>query len=217
MNINPDAKVILCYGDSNTYGRKPGKLPARYPSNIRWPGHLQKLLGEDYRVVEEGLRSRTTDIADPDEPHLNGKSHLYPSLKSHNPIDVFVLMLGTNDLKTKYNRSATEVAASLSGLIDIVKANGTNSTGEIPEVMLISPILIDHTAPGFDDGTGRYDEESAAKSAQLSSQIKAAADRSSSNFFDASSVARPGVDGKHMDHESHMALARSLARIIPDL
>ena len=47
-------KSILCYGDSNTYGLMPDS-PDRYPRDVRWTGILQKKLGEDYYVIEEGL------------------------------------------------------------------------------------------------------------------------------------------------------------------
>ena len=52
-------KSILCYGDSNTYGLMPDS-PDRYPRDVRWTGILQKKLGEDYYVIEEGLSGRTT-------------------------------------------------------------------------------------------------------------------------------------------------------------
>ena len=58
MNTNPKAKRILCFGDSNTWGRIPGKKFRRFPVDQRWTGILQKLLGEDYEVIEEGLTAR---------------------------------------------------------------------------------------------------------------------------------------------------------------
>jgi len=61
MNTNPNAKTILCYGDSNTWGQKPDKS-SRYLVDVRWTGLLQKTLGDSYYVIEEGLSSRTTDL-----------------------------------------------------------------------------------------------------------------------------------------------------------
>ena len=90
-------KTILCYGDSNTYGLMPDS-PDRYPRDVRWTGILQKKLGEDYYVIEEGLSGRTTLWDDPIEEHKNGKKYLLPCLETHKPLDLVVIMLGTNDL-----------------------------------------------------------------------------------------------------------------------
>lgn len=57
-------KVILCFGDSNTYGRDP-VTKGRLDRKTRWPGVLQNTLGEKYYVIEEGLNGRTTVWDDP--------------------------------------------------------------------------------------------------------------------------------------------------------
>lgn len=100
-------KSILCYGDSNTYGLMPDS-PDRYPRDVRWTGILQKKLGEDYYVIEEGLSGRTTLWDDPIEEHKNGKKYLLPCLDSHKPVDLVILMLGTNDLKTRFSLTPFE-------------------------------------------------------------------------------------------------------------
>jgi lysophospholipase L1-like esterase len=93
-------KTILCFGDSNTWGWIPGPDGDRYPPEVRWPGVLQERLGDNYRVVEEALNGRMTVWDDPYEPvhDKNGKRHLAVALESHKPIDLVILMLGTNDL-----------------------------------------------------------------------------------------------------------------------
>ncbi|GEM_PF-5793027 len=57
-------KNILCYGDSNVRGVIPekvrGNLVKAYDKNKRWTGILQKLLGDDHNVIEEGMGGRTT-------------------------------------------------------------------------------------------------------------------------------------------------------------
>ena len=95
-------KTILCYGDSNTWGYDPVNA-CRYDRNIRWPGVLQKELGQAYYVKEEGLCGRTTVWDDPVEGHKNGLKQLTPILHSHCPLDLVVIMLGTNDLKMRYS------------------------------------------------------------------------------------------------------------------
>ena len=103
-------KSILCYGDSNTYGLMPDS-PDRYPRDVRWTGILQKKLGEDYYVIEEGLSGRTTLWDDPIEEHKNGKKYLLPCLDSHKPVDLVILMLGTNDLKTRFSLTPFDIGA----------------------------------------------------------------------------------------------------------
>jgi len=91
-------KRILCFGDSNTWGWNPIDKQ-RYSKNERWPGVVAKFLGEGFEIIEEGLNGRTTVWDDPVEGNKNGKEHLPIMLETHRPIDLLILMLGTNDLK----------------------------------------------------------------------------------------------------------------------
>ena len=59
-------RTILCYGDSNTWGSDP-ETRERFPEDVRWPGVLRMRLGEEYRVMEEGLPGSTTVREDPIE------------------------------------------------------------------------------------------------------------------------------------------------------
>ena len=90
-------KTILCYGDSNTWGFEPVTRNL-YGRTERWTGILRQELGLDYDVIEEGLNGRTTVWDDPIEGHKNGKEQIIPILKSHQPLDLVTIMLGTNDL-----------------------------------------------------------------------------------------------------------------------
>ncbi|MEO5627990.1 MAG: SGNH/GDSL hydrolase family protein [Candidatus Saccharimonadales bacterium] len=217
MNANPKAITILCYGDSNTYGQKPDR-DGRYAADVRWTGVLQKLLGEDFYVIEEGLGSRTTDLEYDKKPGRNGKTYLEPCLDSHNPLDVVVVMLGTNDLKIDFHRSPEEVGKAIKGLVELTQAKSKNLAGSTSKIILVSPILVDDTAPRFTEFyTGYYDHEAAVKSQQLSDVIKAVADELNCNFIDAASVAKPGVDGLHMNEESNAPFAELLAKEIGEL
>ena len=96
---------ILCYGDSNTWGFVPiifdyeTNYMARYSFDKRWTGILQKELGNNYRIIEEGLNGRTTNIDYPDVKGRSGTSYLNPCLYSHAPLDLVIIQLGVNDLK----------------------------------------------------------------------------------------------------------------------
>src|SRR6201987_6292464 len=97
---------------------------ARYDFDDRWPGALQKALGSNYQVIEEGLDGRTTDAPDPGSPisgaQLDGSAYLQASLASHLPVDLVVIMLGTNDLNPVFNRTSLRIAMRAPHLIDLV-------------------------------------------------------------------------------------------------
>src|SRR6187401_3541591 len=99
-------KTVLCFGDSNTWGFVPESITAphamRHAPDLRWTGVLARELGAGYRVIEEGLSGRTTVHEDPIMGNRNGSLHLPSCLESHSPIDVVMLMLGTNDLKCMF-------------------------------------------------------------------------------------------------------------------
>jgi lysophospholipase L1-like esterase len=213
MNTNPDAVTILCYGDSNTWGQKPDRS-GRYPANVRWTGTLQSLLGDSYDVIEEGLSSRTTDL-EHKKPGRNGKTYFVPCLLSHNPLDVVVIMLGTNDLKIEFDRGTADVAAAVGGLVDDVVAYAQNRQKHVPQVIIISPIHIDETAEQFANlYPGNYDQAAAEKSRQLATDLSRMAEAKGCTFLDASTVAKAGSDGIHMDEASHPALGKLVAETI---
>lgn len=212
MNTSPSATTVLCYGDSNTHGQKPDKT-GRYQANVRWTGVLQDLLGDEYYVIEEGLGSRTTDLDYDKKPGRNGQTYLAPCLHSHNPVDIVTIMLGTNDLKIEYRRSAEDIAAALGRLVDDVRTYGATKTGDQPKVILISPIEINDQAPRFTEFyTGYYDTESMVESKKLSEAIKNIAEQKGVHFIDAATVSAPGEDGIHFSQESE----RPLAELIND-
>lgn len=213
MNTNPDAIKVICYGDSNTWGRLPDRS-GRYAVDVRWPGQLQKLLGDDFYVIEEGLGGRTTDLDDRGSIR-NGKTYLQPCLESHNPTDVIILMLGTNDLKIKFERTADDIAAALQGLVDMVKETVKAKDGSPTRIILVSPVHVDPKAPRFMEFYQKdYSPESGVASTLLAEAIKDVALNSDCDFFDASEVASIGEDGLHLDTESNARLAKAIACLL---
>ena len=123
-------KGILCFGDSNTYGYDPAG--GRYDEETRWPMVMQRILGEGYRVVEEGLGGRTFSQDDPTEGGFkSGISYLPPCLKSHNPLELVIVMLGTNDTKQRFGLNAQTIAHNLNEVARIVRSYGM-SAGTAP-------------------------------------------------------------------------------------
>lgn len=221
MNTNPTAIKLLCYGDSNTNGTKPDRS-GRFAADERWTGLLQQQLGDNYYVIEEGLGGRTTDLEhyNPEKPSRNGLVYFKACIDSHMPIDIVIIMLGTNDLKTIYERSAENVAHALKQYPEYVDMYCAGRNLKRPKILLVSPAFMDENAPKFVDSMpkpGIYDAVSAQKSREFSEPFKRVAEATECVFFDAAPVTKTGDDGCHLDKQSHRNLADNLTKIIMDL
>ena len=209
-------RSVLCNGDSNTFGSATVERPdGRYLPDERWPGVLGAALGKDWRVIEEGLGGRTTVSDDPVEGiEKNGRTYLLPCLHSHKPLDVVVIMLGTNDLKARFNKSAWEIAQGVGVLVGIVQGAGVGRGGGAPEIIVVSPAPILKKLPFHADMfAGAYET-----SQEMAKQYKALAETNGARFFEAGKVIRSSEhDGFHLDPEAHAALGAALAKEIAAL
>lgn len=203
-------KTILCYGDSNTWGHDPA-TNGRFPMDVRWPGALRKILGPDYYILEEGLCGRTTVWDDPIEGYKNGKEYLIPCLDSHRPIDLVVIMLGTNDLKKRFSLSAFDIAAGAGVLVDVVLKSGAGPEGCPPKVLLISPPGVgDIQHSWFDEMFGSVSCVEVAK--KFGPHFKRVAEGYGCGFIDAASFMIPSpIDAIHFDAAEHTKLAEAVA------
>jgi lysophospholipase L1-like esterase len=198
-------KRILCYGDSNTFGTD-GKTGQRFPYNIRWPGALQMLLGEAYRVIEEGLGGRTTVWDDPIEMHKNGRTYLMPCLHSHMPLDLVIIMLGTNDLKKRFDVPACDIAGGMEVLINDILISRSGRGGTAPKMLLIAPVIIEGLTELADILEGGVE-----KSKQLPVLYRNLAKKYGTAFFDSNDAAKPCTeDGVHLDAQGHGRLAEMI-------
>jgi len=210
MNIQPTAITVLCYGDSNTRGSTP--TADRYSSNIRWTGLLQERLGVGYYIIEEGLGGRTTALDDlPDRPGKNGKTYLLPCLDSHNPIDIVIMMLGTNDLKERFNQTPKDISQNVEGLVKIIKERGIDRNNKPPKIILLSPPIVDETVPSTKENFKGAGE----KSKQLASLYQEVAKNYGCEFIDISKIVQPSKgDGLHLEPEGHSKIARVLFELL---
>lgn len=206
-------KTVLCYGDSNTYGYDP-RTGLRYHEAIRWTCRLRDLLGVDYRVIEEGCNGRTTVYDDPIDGWKNGLDYLRPCLNSHKPVDIVILMLGSNDLKSTFGLTAEQIAAGAGILVDTIQSFTAEKQGFKPAIVLVSPPEIGsgiRTSPFY----GRFEEDAIARSQEFPRYYKAVADRYGCVFFDAAEWIRPSeTDSLHLDPEAHRILAEQLCEVI---
>jgi lysophospholipase L1-like esterase len=208
-------KTILCYGDSNTWGCKPMTSLAwveRFSPNDRWPGILQRELGSNFQVIEEGLGGRTTIWDDPIEGWKNGRDYLIPCLNSHQPLDLVILMLGTNDLKARFGLSAFDIAASAGVLVDLIQRNTTYpGDSKTPQVLLIAPPPILEEGQMPEDFAELF-AGGAAKSRRFSHHFRRIADQYRCEFLDAAEIVQVSrMDGIHYDLPDHARLGVTLA------
>ena len=209
-------KTILCYGDSNTYGYIP-ETGMRYPRNIRYPGVLQELLGDEYTVIEEGCNGRTTIHDDPIDGWKNGLDYLQPCLYSHKPVDIVILMLGSNDLKTTFRLNSQEIAEGAGVLVDVIKSFTKEKQGFVPKIILVSPPEIGagiRTSPFY----GAFDENAVGESKRFHVYYKKVADDKDCIFFDAAKYIYPSdFDSLHLTPQGHRVLAERLSEIVKNI
>ena len=208
--------TVLCYGDSNTFGYIP-ETGMRYPRDVRYPGRLQKLLGDDYAVIEEGCNGRTTIHDDPIDGWKNGLDYLKPCLNSHKPIDIVVLMLGSNDLKDTFHLTAKEIADGASILVEVIRDFTQEKQGYIPKIILVSPPEIGvgiKNSPFY----GAFYENAITESRRFPEFYRAAAEKHGCIFFNAAEYIYPSeVDSLHLTPEGHSVLAEKLCEVIKNV
>lgn len=204
-------KNILCFGDSNTFGTNP--KGGRHSRDVRWSGVLQKLLGDDYYVIEEGMGGRTTVWDDPYEPNRCGKKALPIALQSHKPLDLVIVCLGTNDCKEYFHAPAHMTAKGAELLCNMIRNYEYGPAFPVPQILLIAPIHIGDDVMNSAYKSFGYDAP--AKSKEFGKYYKEVAERLGCLYLDASTVAVPSeTDQLHMDPESHRALAEAVCEIV---
>jgi lysophospholipase L1-like esterase len=208
--------TVLCYGDSNTFGYIP-ETGMRYPRDVLYPGRLQKLLGDDYAVIEEGCNGRTTIHDDPIDGWKNGLDYLKPCLNSHKPIDIVVLMLGSNDLKDTFHLTAKEIADGASILVEVIRDFTQEKQGYIPKIILVSPPEIGvgiKNSPFY----GAFYENAITESRRFPEFYSAAAEKHGCIFFNAAEyIYSSEVDSLHLTPEGHSVLAEKLCEVIKNV
>jgi len=212
------AKNVLIFGDSNTYGTPPARdwgEGGRYDAQTRWPMVTATALGETWEVIAEGLPGRTaTSLVDPVMGvHMNGQLGLQIALQSHGPLDVLVIMLGTNDCKTAFGLTADAITGHIAALLAIAQdPMMQNRHGGFQILLLCPPRILE---------TGTYSRSmlgAEEKSAALPALYKALADHHQIGFFDTNTViASSAVDGIHLTEDAHQGLGYAVAEKLRDL
>jgi len=209
MNTNPKAKRVLCYGDSITNGYDP-EIDTRLDVSKRWTGVLQNLLGNEYEIIEEGLGGRTTNLDDPKSLNRNGLDYFSACIGSHLPLDIVVILLGTNNLKERFSQASAQIAQSLIKYIQLIKDCCTEDEYSLPRIILISPpAIIGKFIPRDWDFNGAE-----AKFNQLASMYKQVANENNVEFIYLSTILPSKKDGVHLNESGNKQLADMIHKYI---
>jgi lysophospholipase L1-like esterase len=199
-------KIVLCYGDSNTWGYIPDR-GLRHPEDTRWPGVLQSCLGREYEVVEEGMNGRTAFSYYPNGNPLNGCEYLSACLHAYSssPIAILILFLGINDIFCDRGVTVVEIAERLGETITL--AGQTNRIGQI---VLMSPLAVNEQI----EFASLYELE-IEKSRHFSDVYRTQAKELSCLFVDPAEVIEASrLDGVHIDGENHIRLGKHLCEFL---
>lgn len=220
-------KHIVCLGDSNTHGYCADPRDCadsalqRFNEDERWTCLLQKALGEDYVVFEEGLSGRTTVFTDPLYEGLDALHYLWPCLKSHEPVSLLIIMLGTNDSKERFGANAFAISLGMRRLVQKAQTTDCWGPGGKPHILIICPPVIDEgvlTSPVADE-MGTMGHGCVEKSHKLPGHYRRVAEEVGCSFLDANEIGAEfnTIDFMHLTKKGHATLAAKLAQLVPTL
>lgn len=207
---------ILVYADSLSWGIIP-TTRKRLDFDRRWPGVMEASLcssGRRVRVIEDCLNGRRTVWDDPFKPGRNGLVGLAQRMEIHSPLDLVVLMLGTNDFQSMHEHNAWHSSQGILALVSAIRTAPIEPGMPVPPILVIAPPAIERPkgpiAPKFEGGE--------AKCIGLAAAYRKVCDEAGCHFFDAGSVtASSRVDGVHLDPEQHEALGKAVSSVVKAL
>lgn len=208
-----DRKRIVCFGDSNTWGYD-ADTGGRFGKEVRWTSRLQKLLGEDWEVIAEGLCGRTAASEDPLFEGLNGMAYIHPCLMSHSPVELCIIMLGTNDTKERFSLTAMNIAQGITRLAVKARSVRAGLDGNNVDVMVVCPPVIgakyrdSEIAQSMGEGCDK-------KSKELSKHLETLLGIEGIPFFDSGKrIGMNDTDCMHLDRKGHHEMALAIERMV---
>lgn len=196
-------KRVILFGDSNTYGRIPGTEDGRYPHNLRWPTMLQEQLGPEWNIYDEGYPGRTILPLESCPIELNGYEYICTALSRHVPFDYLLIMLGTNDFKTKYNISAEDAAEGMKRLL--------NRVSDFSRENDLNPALIIAAPPIFmpvSQEKAELFKDAHEKMMLFSRLLQELAYTYNVSFLDTSAISVDIRDGIHLSDKTQHIMAK---------
>ena len=177
---------ILCFGDSNTYGFDPRSFFGdRYGIGDRWVDLLAKKSGHE--VINAGVNGREI----PRNPYA------LRLLAENAPVDIFLVMLGTNDLLQ--GASAKEAAARMENFLHSLLQH-------CKQILLICP-------PPMKRGAWVPTAELVTESIHLAEEYKRLAEKLNLTYVDTREWnIELSFDGVHFTESGHHSFAEKLGK-----
>jgi lysophospholipase L1-like esterase len=219
---------ILVFGDSNSWGWVPvetGFPTTRYDDRTRWPGvlemRLEEELGRDVTVVVDAMSGRTVDAAYPEATFglpgeaFAGLPAFGPALARELPLDLVVVMLGTNDARSDLGLDPEAVGAGIARMIERARtlSGGIGTTYPAPEILVVLPPPVGDVSRTPIAGVM---VDGAARSQAVNAAIRQAAEAAGAAVFDAAAAVpvADGVDGVHLSAAAHARLGEAIAQAV---
>lgn len=205
-------KSVLCFGDSLTWGYQAPD-GARLPYAQRWPAVLQAALGSKADVIAEGLNGRTTAFDDYTAAEDRNGARILPTLLgSHAPLDLVIILLGSNDMKPQVAGDAFSSSCGMRRLVQLIRSHPYRDGYQVPEILIVAP---PHLCESADPHFAALFAGGIVESRQLGLLLADLADELECGFFDASGVAKTTpLDGVHLDAANTMAIGQALEPVV---
>jgi len=217
-------KRIMVYGDSNTWGYDPNRVDPvtganrRYDENTRWTRIMKNALGSEYEVLEEGFNGRTIAFDDQTSYGRNGLKHIEVAFKTCDPVDMIIIMLGTNDLKDMFALTEVNMGDAMNTMVRTLRNAMSESNSATAKIIIVNPVNVTPCADGsFVYG---FSERSVKLGEKIGERYKAVAERRGCYYFDAGTVdgtEMDGTDGTHLTPGAHKALGTALAEYVREI
>ena len=212
-------KQILFYGDSLVFGKKP-TVPERFDTDVRFTGVTQKILGVDFKIIEEGLRARNLCGENPFFAERDGLVQFGPIMSSHLPLDIVDIMLGTNDCNKSTEKSVDEITLALDAYREKMKAACAFFGGiAVPKLLIVSPPSIRGAEADKDARMKNiFGPDAEARSKKFAVIYAEYCQKNNIAFFDAATVCSTADgEGVHLDEENNRKLGEALAEQIKNI
>ncbi|MEJ2455159.1 MAG: SGNH/GDSL hydrolase family protein [Candidatus Thiodiazotropha sp.] len=203
-------KNVLIYADSLSWGIIPDTRK-RLSFGERWPGVMECVLNArdmKVRVIENCLNGRRTVWSDPFKQGRDASRDLSQVVEMNAPLDLVILMLGTNDFQATHANSAWMSAQGTSTLIDIIKSAPIEPGMPAADILIVCPPTITQPrgamADKFKNAEKRY--------VGLPQALSNVCTHQGVHYFDSNEVIQSSqVDGIHLDKREHQVLGEAMA------
>jgi mRNA interferase MazF len=187
---------VLFFGDSLTYGDNPD-INSKFGI-----GHsFVDILKEKYfnlDIIKEGQGGRTILLEDKTEGR-NGLKAFKQFIYSNYYFDYIFIMLGTNDLKNKFNLNEKEIAgqfAEYKHFLEEIKNDDYFNYKNVKVILIAPPKIKENWIP---KSWYKDFENTQSKSNNLAKEIIKVSEKLNFDFINASGVKISSLDGIHLD------------------